>query len=162
MKERKIVVNVNKVQTFYADSTERTVIELRRSSIRVKETYDEVKDIRKFASKRNLETWDRPASPCLSSRLPYGTKVTVEALLMVSNSEKYLRSLGFKVVRVRHYDNKAVIEIPKDKFSFFNKKSSDISQQLKKYGYEIIELEEKGFRSGSLNIKAGIKKKTQS
>ena len=119
-------------------------------------------DIRKFASKRNLETWDRPASPCLSSRLPYGTKVTVEALLMVSNSEKYLRSLGFKVVRVRHYDNKAVIEIPKDKFSFFNKKLGDISQQLKKYGYEIIELEEKGFRSGSLNIKAGIKKKTQS
>jgi uncharacterized protein len=119
-------------------------------------------DIRKFASKRNLETWDRPASPCLSSRLPYGTKVTVEALLMVSNSEKYLRSLGFNVVRVRHYETKAVIEIPKEKFTFFKKKHDDISHELKKYGYEFIELEQKGFRSGSLNIKAGIRKKTQS
>jgi uncharacterized protein len=81
---------------------------------------------------------------------------------MVSNSEKYLRSLGFNVVRVRHYETKAVIEIPKEKFTFFKKKHDDISHELKKYGYEFIELEQKGFRSGSLNIKAGIRKKTQS
>ncbi len=120
------------------------------------------KDIRKFASKRNLETWDRPASPCLSSRLPYGTKVTIEALLMVSKSEKYLRSLGFNVVRVRHYEKKALIEIPKEKFELFKKKHTHISQELKKYGYDDVELEKKGFRSGSLNIKAGIIKKNGS
>ena len=74
------------------------------------------KDIRNFAEKRNLDTWDRPASPCLSSRLPYGTQVTMEALIMVSKSEKYLRGLGFRIVRVRHYDEKALIEIPLDKF----------------------------------------------
>lgn len=115
-------------------------------------------DIRKFASNRNLETWDRPASPCLSSRLPYGTKVTIEALLMVSKSEKYLRSLGFNIVRVRHYEKKALIEIPKEKFEQFTKKHNHISKELKKYGYESIELEKNGFRSGSLNIKAGIVK----
>ncbi len=117
------------------------------------------KDIRKFASKRNLETWDRPASPCLSSRLPYGTKVTVEALLMVSNSEKYLRKLGFKIVRVRHYNSKALIEIPKNEFRKFKSKYDEISKELQKIGYKEIELESKGFMSGSLNIKAGILKK---
>lgn len=116
-------------------------------------------DIRKFASKRKLETWDRPASPCLSSRLPYGTKVTIEALLMVSKSEKYLRSLGFKIVRVRHYESKALIEIPKDDFNKFKNKHNEISKELLKFGYKEIELENKGFRSGSLNIKAGIIKK---
>ena len=121
-----------------------------------------INEIRKLASKRNLETWDRPASPCLSSRLPYGTKVTIEALLMVSKSEKYLRSLGFNVVRVRHYEKKALIEIPKEKFELFKKKHTHISQELKKYGYDDVELEKKGFRSGSLNIKAGIIKKNGS
>ena len=116
-------------------------------------------DIRKFASKRKLETWDRPASPCLSSRLPYGTKVTIEALLMVSKSEKYLRSLGFRIVRVRHYESKALIEIPKDDFNKFKSKYNEISKELLKFGYKEIELENKGFRSGSLNIKAGIIKK---
>ena len=68
-------------------------------------------DIRYYAGKRNLETWDRPASPCLSSRLPYGTKVTIDALVKVSKSEKLLRTLGFNIVRVRHYDKKALVEI---------------------------------------------------
>ena len=84
------------------------------------------KDIRDYAEKRNLDTWDKPASPCLSSRLPYGTKVTMEALLMVSKSEKYLRSLGFRIVRVRHYDQKALIEIPKDKFSEYKSNKNKI------------------------------------
>ncbi len=120
------------------------------------------KDIRECAGKRNLETWDRPASPCLSSRLPYGTKVTIEALLSVSNSEKLLRSLGFSIVRVRHYDKKALVEIPKEKFDLFNSKFSFISEQFKNFGYETTELDKNGFRSGSLNIKAGISKKNGS
>ena len=115
-------------------------------------------DIRKYASKRNLETWDRPASPCLSSRLPYGTKVTIEALLMVSNSEKYLRSLGFNIVRVRHYGEKALIEIPKDRFQDYKSNQNKIEKKIKTFGYDQVELDENGFRSGSLNKKAGIGK----
>ena len=114
--------------------------------------------IRDYAEKRNLDTWDKPASPCLSSRLPYGTKVTMEALLMVSKSEKYLRSLGFRIVRVRHYDQKALIEIPKDKFSEYKSNKNKIVKTLASYGYSEVELDNKGFRSGSLNLKAGIKK----
>lgn len=116
------------------------------------------KDIRDYAEKRNLDTWDKPASPCLSSRLPYGTKVTMEALLMVSKSEKYLRSLGFRIVRVRHYDQKALIEIPKDKFSEYESNKNKIVKTLASYGYSEVELDNNGFRSGSLNLKAGIKK----
>ena len=116
------------------------------------------KDIRNFAEKRNLDTWDRPASPCLSSRLPYGTKVTMEALIMVSKSEKYLRGLGFRIVRVRHYDEKALIEIPLDKFDEYKLNENKIIKTLSSFGYSKIELDKKGFKSGNLNLKAGIKK----
>ena len=116
------------------------------------------KDIRNFAEKRNLDTWDRPASPCLSSRLPYGTKVTIESLIMVSRSEKYLRGLGFRIVRVRHYDEKAIIEIPIDKFDDYKFNEIKIIKTLSAFGYSKIELDKKGFKSGNLNLKAGIKK----
>ena len=117
------------------------------------------KDIRDYAGKRNLETWDRPASPCLSSRLPYGTKVTIDALVKVSKSEKLLRTLGFNIVRVRHYDKKALVEIPKDKFDKFENLKQTIYKEFEKIGYITTELDPNGFRSGSLNIKAGIQKK---
>ena len=114
-------------------------------------------DIRYYAKKRNLRSWDRPASPCLSSRLPYGTMVTVAALTMVGKSEKFLKSIEFPIVRVRHYGDKALIEIPKDKFSYFNSKIDDITRELNTFGYKIVELDPVGFRSGSLNHKVGIK-----
>ena len=117
------------------------------------------KDIRDYAGKRNLETWDRPASPCLSSRLPYGTKVTIDALVKVSKSEKLLRTLGFNIVRVRHYDKKALVEIPKDKFDKFENLKKTIYKEFELIGYVTTELDPNGFRSGSLNIKAGIQKK---
>ena len=114
-------------------------------------------DIRYYAKKRNLRSWDRPASPCLSSRLPYGTMVTVEALTMVGKSEQFLKSIDFPIVRVRHYGEKALIEIPKDKFTNFNSKIDSITRELKNFGYKTVELDPIGFRSGSLNQKAGIK-----
>ena len=114
-------------------------------------------DIRYYAKKRNLRSWDRPASPCLSSRLPYGTMVTVEALTMVGKSEQFLKSIDFPVVRVRHYGEKALIEIPKDKFTNFNSKIDSITRELNNFGYKTVELDPVGFRSGSLNQKAGIK-----
>ena len=114
-------------------------------------------DIRYYAKKRNLRSWDRPASPCLSSRLPYGTMVTVEALTMVGKSEQFLKSIDFPIVRVRHYGEKALIEIPKDKFSYFNSKIDNITRELNNFGYKTVELDPVGFRSGSLNHKVGIK-----
>jgi len=113
-------------------------------------------DIRYYAKKRNLRTWDRPASPCLSSRLPYGTMVTFEALKKVGKSEQFLRSIDFPIVRVRHYGDKALVEIPKEKFSYFNSKIDNITKELNNFGYKKVELDPLGFRSGSLNHKVGI------
>ena len=72
--------------------------------------------------------------------------------------EKYLRSLGFNIVRVRHYDQKALIEIPKDRFQDYKSNQDKIEKKIKTFGYDQVELDENGFRSGSLNKKAGIGK----
>ena len=77
---------------------------------------------------------------------------------MVSNSEKYLRSLGFNIVRVRHYGEKALLEIPKDRFQDYKSNQNRIEKKIKTFGYDQVELDENGFRSGSLNKKAGIGK----
>ena len=69
-------------------------------------------DIRSIARDLGLETWDKPAAACLSSRIPYGTPVTLKTLSSVANAESALRALGFNSLRVRHYDETARIEVP--------------------------------------------------
>ena len=112
-------------------------------------------DIRDLSKKMDLPTWDKPAQPCLSSRIPYGTMVSVEALGRIGKAEKGLRELGFPVVRVRHYGDVGRIEIPLDDFERFEVVRSEASAVVLGAGYEVMELEPKGFKSGGLNAALG-------
>ncbi|MFT5368193.1 MAG: hypothetical protein ACI8V2_003156 [Candidatus Latescibacterota bacterium] len=110
-------------------------------------------DVRNLSRQWDLSTWDMPASACLSSRIPYGTEVTVEALRMIDASEAYLKSKGFVQVRVRHHEVVARIEVaPEEMGKFFvNTVHQDVSQALKDIGYKYVTLDLQGYRMGSLN-----------
>jgi len=108
-------------------------------------------DIRDVSRCMDLPTWDKPAQPCLSSRIPYGTVVSVGALAMIGKSEKGLRELGFSVVRVRHYGQTARVEIPIDDFERFEYVRSEAERIVLASGYKVMEVDPKGFRSGALN-----------
>ena len=119
-------------------------------------------DIRDLSKKMGLPTWDKPAQACLSSRIPYGTMVTVEALTRIAKAEHFLRSKGFKQLRVRHHDTVARIEIePKDFLALLDDYVRDeITEYFKSIGYSYVTMDMNGFRSGSLNeILTTFKKK---
>tara|TARA_Y100001970_G_scaffold216823_1_gene265461 strand:+ start:8457 stop:9272 length:816 start_codon:yes stop_codon:yes gene_type:complete len=109
------------------------------------------KDIRLLSKKFNLPTWDKPAQPCLASRIPYGTPVSINALSKIGQAESSIRKLGFRIIRVRHYNELAKIEIPLKDFKKFNKKKSEIQNIIIDCGYKSFELDENGFKSGNLN-----------
>jgi pyridinium-3,5-biscarboxylic acid mononucleotide sulfurtransferase len=110
-------------------------------------------EIRQLSRKIGLPTWDRPASPCLASRIPYGTPVTKETLYKIAEGEKYLHGLGFRQLRLRHHGDIARIEVDEKDMAAIMK--TDIRQgivvHLKKLGYKYVALDLAGFRSGSLN-----------
>ncbi len=110
-------------------------------------------DVRLIAESIGLPNWDKPAQPCLSSRIPYGTHVTVAALRMIASAEKHLREMGFAQCRVRHYGNKARVELPIDRIDEYLKPDVKAAAEagLVAAGYETVELDPRGFRSGSLN-----------
>ncbi len=110
-------------------------------------------DVRELSRELGLPTWDKPSMACLSSRIPYGTRITKEKLKMVEEAEKYLRSLGFKQVRVRHHGHIARIEVPKDSIPKIMDEGimNDVSKVLEKIGYLYVTLDLKGYRTGSLN-----------
>jgi uncharacterized protein len=117
-------------------------------------------DVRAASRAVGLESWDRPASPCLSSRFPYGTKITHEALARVAAAEDALRTLGLRELRVRHHDTIARIEVPVDAMSLFLDPAvrERVSSELKRLGYLWVTLDLAGFRSGSLNDALPAKK----
>lgn len=106
-------------------------------------------DIRILARKLDLEIWDKPASPCLSSRIPYGSQVTLKKLTMIEEAEDFLRNLDIKELRVRHFEQKAMIETNKQDFDIVQKNFQFIKTKFNKIGFKEIELME--FKSGSLN-----------
>ena len=110
-------------------------------------------DVRALSRAWDLSTWDMPASACLSSRIPYGTEVTVDALRMIDAAEKYLKEKGFVQVRVRHHEEIARVEVaPEEMEKFFvTNLHSDVSQALKDIGYKYVTLDLQGYRTGSLN-----------
>ncbi len=111
------------------------------------------KDVRILAKKFSLPSWDKPAQPCLASRLPYGTKVSLKALTMVDKAETVLHKLGFLNVRVRHHYPVARIELDTQDFSrLLNKETRlEIDKSLKVIGYRYISLDLAPLRSGNLN-----------
>lgn len=111
------------------------------------------KEIRTLSKEMQLPTWDKPAFACLSSRFPYGHKITQEKLAMVEKAEQYLLDLGFKQVRVRHHDDLARIEVfASERRKFFENGLMDkIHGSLKQIGFTYVALDLKGYRTGSMN-----------
>jgi uncharacterized protein len=110
-------------------------------------------DIRALSQRAGLPTWDRPASACLSSRLPYGTEVTPERLALVESGEAILRELGFRQFRVRLHDKLARIEIAREELplAMTPEMGATISQRFKAAGFLYVALDLEGYRQGSLN-----------
>ncbi|WP_239462011.1 ATP-dependent sacrificial sulfur transferase LarE [Occallatibacter savannae] len=110
-------------------------------------------EIRSLAKDADYTLWDRPAAPCLSSRVEYGRTVTREVLDQIERGEESLRQLGFREFRVRHHGEIARVEISRSEMPrAMNMEMMDaISAELRKAGFKYVTLDTSGFRSGSLN-----------
>jgi uncharacterized protein len=115
-------------------------------------------EIRELSRVAGLPSWDRPASACLSSRIPYGTRVTAEILEQIERGEAVLRELGFKQFRLRHHGALARIEIAQDELPRALNPTvvGVISARIKQVGYTEVTIDPNGYRQGSLNVLAGI------
>jgi len=106
-------------------------------------------DVRALARGLGLEIWDKPSSPCLASRIPYGSPVTREKLARVEEAEEYLRGLGLRDLRVRHFGARARIEAPPGDLAALAGRIEAIRERMREIGFERLELCE--LRSGALN-----------
>jgi uncharacterized protein len=110
-------------------------------------------DIRELARAAGLESWNEPASACLSSRIPYGTEVSDAKLRQIEQAESVLRDLGFRVFRVRHHDSVARLEIARSEMprALDPEVNARLVAALKELGYQYVSLDLQGYRLGSLN-----------
>jgi uncharacterized protein len=110
-------------------------------------------EIRMLSQRAGLPTWDRPASACLASRLPYGTEVTPERLALVERGEAALRELGFRQFRVRLHDQLARVEISPEEMplALSPEMAASIADRLRAAGFAYVALDLQGYRQGSLN-----------
>jgi uncharacterized protein len=110
-------------------------------------------EIRELSRALGLPTWDRPASPCLSSRFPYGTRITLEGLEQVERGERLLHAMGFRVARVRYHGEVARLEVEQAEIARLLEPATRerVDRELRKLGFRFVTVDLKGFRSGSLN-----------
>ena len=108
-------------------------------------------DVRAIAKTLDIPIWDKPAQPCLSSRIPYGIPVTIENLSKIEQAEDYLLGLGLKEFRARHHDRLCRVEVAEGEMEFAFGRRQEIVAALKKIGYLWVSLDLAGLRSGSLN-----------
>jgi uncharacterized protein len=111
------------------------------------------KDVRRLSRELGLSDWDKPANPCLATRIPYGTPITTEALRRIRSGEKFIRELGFPVVRLRHHDRLARIEVPVSDIPRILRPSTvrKIGRRMRALGYLWTAVDVEGYRMGSLN-----------
>lgn len=107
--------------------------------------------VRKIAEHFSLSCWDKPASPCLASRVPYGQRVTTEKLKQIELAEDYLTAAGFTINRVRHYGKLARIEAPLADLDALRGMYTELAKKFSEIGFEQIEIDAEGFVSGKLN-----------
>ena len=112
-------------------------------------------DVRALAQALGLPVWEKPAMPCLSSRVPYGTPITPELLRQIEGAEDTLAALGFRQFRVRHHGDLARIELPDADLPAALEQRAAIVAGAKAAGYRFIALDLAGFHSGSLNSANG-------
>lgn len=110
-------------------------------------------EIRTLAAAAGLRVWDKPASPCLSSRIAYGRPVTPEALRMVEQGEEAVRALGFREFRVRHHGDIVRLEIAREELprALTPAMAAEFTRIFKALGFKFVTLDMEGFRSGSMN-----------
>jgi uncharacterized protein len=118
---------------------------------------DEIRERSRF---HGLDTWDKPASPCLSSRIAYGVPVTIERLTKIERAEEFLRKRGFIEFRVREHGEIARIEIARDEMEkVLNLElTGTIAEVFRGFGFKYVTLDLQGFRSGAMNeaLKASV------
>jgi pyridinium-3,5-biscarboxylic acid mononucleotide sulfurtransferase len=108
-------------------------------------------DVREWSRRLGLRTWDKPAAACLASRIPYGTTVTVEVLSRIERAERALRALGFRELRVRHYEDTARLEVPIADLDAVLASREHVVDAVRGAGYAYVTLDLEGLRSGNLN-----------
>ncbi|OEH86495.1 TIGR00268 family protein [Desulfuribacillus stibiiarsenatis] len=108
-------------------------------------------EIRLISKEMGLPTWNKPSFACLSSRIPYGTKITLEKITQIEEAEEFLKSMGILQIRVRHHDAIARIEVyPKD-FPIILENYHEISDALRGLGFHYVTLDLQGYQTGSMN-----------
>ncbi|MEE9294006.1 MAG: ATP-dependent sacrificial sulfur transferase LarE [Phycisphaerae bacterium] len=110
-------------------------------------------DIRILSKRMGLPTYDKPAAPCLSSRVQYGESITPEKLRMIESCEAFLHRMGIRECRVRHHDNLARIEVPPEHIAVITapQTRARIDEHFRSVGYQYVVVDLRGFRSGSMN-----------
>ena len=110
-------------------------------------------EIRQLSKKYNLPTWDKPASPCLSSRIAYGIPVSIERLSKVEKGEEFLGGLGLREFRVRNHGELARLEIaPNEMKKVLDKEITDlIAEKFRELGFKYVTLDLHGYRTGAMN-----------
>lgn len=108
-------------------------------------------DVRAWSERLGLRTWDKPAAPCLASRLPYGTPVSIQLLTQVERAEAALQGLGFVDLRVRHYGDTARIEVPVIDLARLVEQQAAVTAAVHGVGYRYVTVDLDGLRSGNLN-----------
>jgi len=108
-------------------------------------------DVRALSRSLGLPTWNKPAAPCLASRIPYGTPVSVEVLSRIERAEAALGQLGFADRRVRHYGDVARVEVPQEQLGDLLASRSEVVRAVKAAGYRYVTVDLEGLRSGNLN-----------
>jgi uncharacterized protein len=108
-------------------------------------------ELREIAKHFNLPNWDKPASPCLSSRIPYNQSITKEKLQQVEDAENILNDFGFKDVRVRHYETYGQIEVRKEELEKLLLVEDEVIEKIKNVGFNRLVIDREGLVSGKLN-----------
>jgi uncharacterized protein len=110
-------------------------------------------DIRRYSRQLDLPTWDKPSSPCLSSRFPYGTEINLERLKLIGSCELFMKELRFREFRVRYHGDLARLEVAQNEIDRLLERSTRdaIVKRFKELGFRFVSLDLQGFRSGSLN-----------
>ena len=110
-------------------------------------------EVRELSHRAGLPTWDKPASPCLSSRIAYGTTVTIQRLESVDRGEEIMRELGFREFRVRHHDNLVRVEVAPSELDHALQREviNEIAARFRDLGFKYVTLDLHGYRSGAMN-----------
>jgi uncharacterized protein len=115
-------------------------------------------DIRQISKQLGLPTWDKPSLACLSSRFPYGSRITREVLAKLDKAEAFLRSLGFRQLRVRHHDDIARIEVEAQDIPRLmdTETRAKVVKEFRALGYLYVTIDMEGYMSGSMNKALGL------